>query len=136
MTSSPEDLSSATTSLRVLLVDDNEDVSELFAVYLQSVGYDVRTANDGPSALDLAATFLPAVAVLDIGLPVMDGYQLATKLRERLSGSQVRLIAMSGYGQREDRERSLQAGFEQHLVKPVDPQALIDAIKKGGPVTV
>ncbi|MEA2753196.1 MAG: hypothetical protein QOI41_7339 [Myxococcales bacterium] len=118
----------ARSSVRVLLVDDNVDAAELFGEYLTSVGYDVRTAHDGPRALEVAAAFLPNVAILDIGLPVMDGYELATRLRERLGEATPRLIAMTGYGQEEDRENSRRAGFERHLVKPVDAHALLAAL--------
>ena len=123
-------IAAARAAVRVLLVDDNTDAAELFAEYLSSVGYDVRTAHDGPSALEVAAVFRPTVAVLDIGLPVMDGYELATRLRERFGDETPRLIAMTGYGQQEDRENSRRAGFERHLVKPVDAHALLAAIKE------
>ena len=123
-------VAAARSSIRVLLVDDNTDAAELFGEYLASVGYDVRTAHDGPSALEVAAAFRPMVAILDIGLPVMDGYELATRLRERLGAATPRLIAMTGYGQEEDRENSRRAGFERHLVKPVDAHALLAAIQE------
>jgi signal transduction histidine kinase/ActR/RegA family two-component response regulator len=122
-------IAAARAAVRILLVDDNTDAAELFAEYLSSVGYDVRTAHDGPSALEVAAAFHPTIAVLDIGLPVMDGYELATRLRERFGADAPRLIAMTGYGQQEDRENSRRAGFEQHLVKPVDAHALLAAIR-------
>ena len=114
--------------VRVLVVDDNEDIAELFATFLQAAGFEVKTAHDGPSALELTQSFRPAVAVLDIGLPVMDGYELATRLREGLGDAAPRMIAMSGYGQYRDRENSHAAGFERHLVKPVDAYALVAAI--------
>jgi len=91
------------------------------------------TPSDGPSALEVATTFRPAIAILDIGLPVMDGYELATRLRERLGRDAPRMIAMSGYGQQEDREHSRRAGFERHLVKPVDAQVIVSAISKRNP---
>ena len=114
--------------LRVLMVDDNEDIAELFALLLRAAGFEVQTAYDGPSALDLAERFRPAVAIIDIGLPVMDGYELASRLRERLGTEEPRLIAMSGYGRLEDRTASKLVGFERHLVKPVASDALIAAI--------
>ena len=123
-------LAAARSAIRVLLVDDNVDAVELFGEYLASVGYDVRTAHDGPSALEVADAFRPRVAILDIGLPVMDGYELATRLRERLGDATPRLIAMTGYGQEEDRENSRRAGFERHLVKPVDAHALLAALER------
>ena len=104
---------------RVMLVDDNADAAATLAMALRMVGYDVRTAGDGLAALRIAGEFHPDAALLDIGLPVMDGYELATRLRERC-GDATRLIALTGYGQRSDRLRAHQAGFEAHLVKPVE----------------
>lgn len=114
--------------LKVLLVDDNEDIVDLFSHILEGMGFQVRTANDGPSALEVASTFRPDVAVLDIGLPVMDGYELAGLLRTKLGVDAPRLIAMSGYGQKGDREESARAGFWKHFVKPVDTRALVEAL--------
>jgi signal transduction histidine kinase/ActR/RegA family two-component response regulator len=113
---------------RVLLIDDNEDITDLFAMFLELSGFDVRTAHDGPSALRVAAAYQPTVAVLDLGLPVMDGYEIAAKLREQLGRAAPRLIAMSGYGRKDDLDRTRAAGFEQHLVKPVDSALLLRAI--------
>jgi signal transduction histidine kinase len=109
---------------RVLVVDDNEDAAVMLQHALTSLGYDVEVANDGPSALEVCAHFRPDVALLDIGLPVMDGYELAQRLRERLVDSGLvpglRLLAVTGYGQESDRQRTAQAGFHEHLVKPID----------------
>jgi len=110
---------------RILLVDDNEDGVAMLAGALELHGYETRVAHDGPSALLLAAQFLPQVALLDIGLPVMDGYELAAHLRELPELAGLRLIAVTGYGQESDHERSRAAGFHHHLVKPVG----IDAIQ-------
>src|SRR5581483_9832356 len=104
---------------RVLVVDDNEDALELLAEILRGVGHEVRTAAAGAEALQAALEFRPEVAVLDIGLPVMDGYELAVRLRGELAGGAPRLIALSGYGLKADRQRSEEAGFELHLVKPI-----------------
>ena len=109
---------------RILVVDDNEDAAELLADMLTSVGHEVVVAHDGPQALRAIERFVPDVAVLDIGLPVMDGYELAGKLREALGDKTPRLIAATGYGQDHDRERSRVAGFELHLVKPLQPDKL------------
>lgn len=114
---------------RVLLVDDSEDILELVSTLLRFEGYEVLEARDGPSALQVAPSFRPDVAVLDIGLPAMDGYDLAQHLREELGESTPKLIAMTGYGQESDRERARQAGFAVHLVKPVDPSALLASIR-------
>jgi CheY-like chemotaxis protein len=89
----------------------------------------VRTVADGPEALALVKDFRPDIAILDIGLPVMDGYELATHLREELKHP-VRFIALSGYGQPTDQARSAAAGFEQHLVKPVDLKSLLESLAR------
>jgi signal transduction histidine kinase/CheY-like chemotaxis protein len=112
---------------RVLLVDDNVDAVAMLAELLVESGHEVLTAHDGPSALETLASFTPQVAVLDIGLPVMDGYELAAHFRARL-GAQVRLVALTGYGQAADRRRALQSGFDAHLVKPVEVDALFAAL--------
>jgi CheY-like chemotaxis protein/anti-sigma regulatory factor (Ser/Thr protein kinase) len=120
-------------ALRVLVVDDNEDGAIMLADVLASKGYDTRVAHDAPAALRVAAGFLPDVAFLDIGLPVMDGYELATHLRRLAGLADVRLIAVTGYGQDSDRKRSRDAGFYDHLVKPVDLDA-IEAIVAAAPL--
>jgi CheY-like chemotaxis protein len=104
---------------RILVVDDNDDATMLISEALVSLGYVVRTAPDGPTALRIVEEFAPHVALLDIGLPVMDGYELAERLRDTHTGGGLRLIAVTGYGQREDKLRSQAAGFEAHLVKPL-----------------
>ncbi len=113
---------------RILLVDDNEDAATLLADILKMRGHEVEIAHDGPSALARLDRFAPEIAVLDIGLPVMDGYELATRIRQRM-GVTVRLLAVTGYGQDHDRSRSRDAGFERHFVKPVDASELIAAIQ-------
>ncbi len=114
----------AQTSERVLLVDDNEDAAEMMSEALADLGYDVRTAPDGPSALRVAAEFRPQIALLDIGLPVMDGYELCRRMRDAYPSKSMRLVALTGYGQASDKARSQGAGFDAHLVKPVDIQKL------------
>ncbi|HVF16885.1 MAG TPA: ATP-binding protein [Steroidobacteraceae bacterium] len=109
---------------RVLVVDDNNDTTMLMSEALGSLGYEVRTASDGPTALRIAEEFKPHVALLDIGLPVMDGYELAARLRNTQIGVGLRLIAVTGYGQNEDRLRSQAVGFEAHLVKPITLELL------------
>jgi PAS domain S-box-containing protein len=111
---------------RVLIVDDNEDARDLLSEILSATGHDVRTAADGPEALKLLGSFVPDLAVLDLGLPVMDGYELAVKMRGAVPGA--RLVALSGYGQDSDREKSREAGFDRHLVKPVDVRRLLATI--------
>jgi PAS domain S-box-containing protein len=116
-------------ALRVLIVDDNEDALVSAADVLQMLGHEVRTATSGPAALEVVEQFKPDVGLLDIGLPGMDGYELAERLRAKLGGSPgLRLIAITGYGQASDRERSRKAGFDVHLVKPVDLGKLLHTI--------
>jgi len=111
--------------LRVLVVDDNEDAAVMLVEVLQAVGHEVRMAVDPAEAIRLTRSFQPEVAILDIGLPVMDGYALALRLRGELGEAAPRLIAVTGYGQQHDRDRSLRSGFSAHLVKPVDVQQLL-----------
>ncbi|MFL5408294.1 MAG: ATP-binding protein, partial [Myxococcales bacterium] len=104
--------------LRIVLVEDNDDIRESLADYLVSLGYQLWTAADGPSGLAAILERRPEVALVDIGLPVLDGYAVARHVREKL-GDSVRLVAVTGYGQAEDRERALSAGFDEHMRKPV-----------------
>lgn len=110
--------------VRVMVVDDNDDAADLLAEVLTTMGHEVSKAHDGPGALVLAAERRPQLALLDIGLPVMDGYELGRRLRaiEGLGG--IKLVAVTGYGQDSDRRRSEEAGFDAHLVKPIDLEAL------------
>jgi CheY-like chemotaxis protein len=114
--------------MRVLVVDDNLDAAEMLAEWLSAIGHSVRVAADGPTALEIASEFRPDVALLDIGLPVMDGYEVARRLRELPGCAKTRLIALTGYGQESDHDRSRRAGFEDHLVKPVDLDAITNAV--------
>jgi CheY-like chemotaxis protein len=104
-------------------VDDNEDAAAMLASVLSAYGHDVRMAPDGPTALGVIDGWMPQVAVLDLGLPVMDGYELARRLTEQCAPG-TRLIAVTGYGQEQDRTRSVDAGFQAHFVKPIDVEAL------------
>lgn len=106
--------------MRILVVDDNVDAADSLAMLLRVAGHEVQTAYDGPAALDAALDQRPDVLLLDIGLPGFDGYELARRVRQQASLSAVMLVAMTGYGQEEDRQRSLAAGFAHHLVKPAD----------------
>lgn len=114
-------------SLKILVVDDSTDGAEMLAAALNAKGYETQVAFDGPAALRIAAIFRPAVVFLDIGLPVMDGYELAARLRALPELSGVRLFALTGYGQESDRQKSRDAGFDHHFAKPVDLDS-IDAI--------
>ncbi len=108
----------------VLLVEDNADIRELMATMIESWGFPVQLAAEGISAVDLARQHAPRVALVDIGLPGIDGYEVARRVRAVLPRESTRLVAMSGFGQPEDRARALQAGFDAHLVKPVEPDEL------------
>ena len=119
---------------RVLIVDDNWDVTDMTAQLLTLAGYEVRTANDPLEGLALATIFRPHIAIVDIGLPVMDGYTLGRELCSRLGAARPILIAITGYSQAQDKMRSMEAGFAHHLVKPVDADhlvALIDSLVDG-----
>jgi signal transduction histidine kinase len=112
---------------RVLVVDDNADAADTLAQVLRRVGYEVAVAHDAPQALDVAAKFCPSIALLDIGLPVMDGYELARHLREQMA-TPPRLVAVSGYGHDADLARSRAAGFDVHLGKPVQMDVLVNVL--------
>ena len=114
--------------LRVLLVDDNEDAAMLLSEVLRMQGHEVVVAHDGAAALQAVATFIPEVALLDIGLPVMDGYELARHLRAQHPSPHLRIIAITGYGEEKDKLRSMAAGFDEHLVKPVDMDRVCDLL--------
>ena len=103
----------------ILVVDDNQDALALLSDALRTLGYRVRTATNGPEALRIAEAFAPRVVLLDLGLPVMDGYEIARRMRGIEGLREVRLLAVTGYGQAADRQRSAAAGFEAHLVKPL-----------------
>jgi CheY-like chemotaxis protein len=109
----------------VLVVDDNEDAARLLYEALTALGYRAHIAMDGPRALSVADEFPPAVGVLDLGLPVMDGYELGRKLRSLASLQRMRIVAVTGYGQASDQKRSHAAGFDAHLVKPVQLSRLV-----------
>jgi len=113
---------------RILVVDDNIDAAESIAVFLRLEGHEVRTVGDGPQAVAIAQVFAPQVAVVDIGLPGMNGYEVAKRLRHRGADGPALLIALTGYGQKEDRARSVEAGFDHHFVKPADPRIIQFAI--------
>jgi len=111
----------------VLVIDDNVDVAEMLAAYLRQIGHEVIQAHDGRSGLDAALRHRPDVIVCDIGLPGLDGYEIARTLRKvpRLPSL---LIAVSGYGESADREKARLAGFSHHITKPADPLELADLI--------
>jgi PAS domain S-box-containing protein len=109
---------------RVLVVDDNRDAAESLAMIIEMSGCEVALAYDGPQALQIIATFKPQLAFMDIGMPGMDGYEVAQRVRAMPSGSDIALVALTGWGQAEDKKRAHAAGFDEHLTKPVDPDTL------------
>jgi CheY-like chemotaxis protein len=106
------------------VVDDNQDAAQSLGVLLGKWGHEVELAFDGASALEVARTFRPELVFLDIGMPKMNGYEVARRLREDDKLARTRFIVLSGYGAEIDHQRSREAGFDLHLVKPVDPRKL------------
>jgi len=111
------------TALSILLIEDHEDAREAMRALLELDGHAVEAAADGPGGIALLRQSHPDVALIDIGLPGLDGYEVARRIRA-LGGRQPFLVALTGYGQPEDRQRAAEAGFDAHLVKPVDPPEL------------
>jgi len=109
---------------RLMVIDDNKDAAESMSMLFELWGHEVVCAYDGRAALDTAAKYRPDAVFLDIGLPGMDGYEIAERLRELPESAHAVLVAITGYGQDEDRRRSREAGIDHHLVKPVAPETL------------
>ena len=118
-----EGTSSRPPGSRILVVDDSVDSAETLGELLKIWGHDVRMAHDGPGAVVAARDYRPEVILLDIGLPGMDGFAVAAELRKEGIGGRL-LVALTGYGEQKDRDRAAQAGFDHHLVKPIDPDSL------------
>ena len=114
-----------TSHFRILVVDDNRDAATSLAMLLTMTGNTVRIAYDGAEAVDAAGEFRPQVVLLDIGLPKLNGYDAARAIRREPWGQDMVLIAVTGWGQAEDKRRSAEAGFDQHMTKPVDPQCVM-----------
>jgi CheY-like chemotaxis protein len=114
----------ARTGRRVLVADDNRDSAKTMAYLLQRLGADVRTAFDGEEAVATAEAFRPDVCLLDLGMPKLDGCETARRIRGTPWGRAMTLVALTGWSQDEDRRRSQEAGFDHHVVKPVDPKSL------------
>lgn len=119
------------TRRSVLVVEDNADNRETLVMLLESFGHDVVAAEDGPSGVQAAREIRPEVAIVDIGLPGFDGYEVCRRLRE-LFGDEVTLVALTGYGQAEDRERARKAGFDVHLTKPADVETVAAVVEHAG----
>ncbi len=113
---------------RVIIVEDNHDAAYTLRLLLELHGYEVRVACTGPEGVRLVQEWPPDVVLCDIGLPGLDGYGVAIALRQHPATAQARLIAVTAYGSDADRQRSHEVGFEQHLVKPVDPDALLELL--------
>lgn len=109
---------------RVLVVDDHRDAARILSLMLDTLGHDVRTATSGEQALSEVSQFHPDVVLLDIGLPKLDGYEVARRLRARPECKGLTLVALTGWGHEEDKQRSREAGFDHHLVKPVSAKTL------------
>ncbi len=120
----------ASRELRVLVVDDNEDTVLGFAMLLKANGHEARTAHNGIAAVQLADVFRPHVIMLDIGLPGLNGYEVARQIRQQPYGKDIMLIALTGYGQDSDREASTEAGFDHHLVKPARFDQLLQILNE------
>jgi two-component system CheB/CheR fusion protein len=118
--------------VRILLVEDNPDAAESLRMLLEILGHQVRVVHDGPSALDVAPEYAPNVMLVDIGLPGMDGYEVARRVRGDGGLRDVVLVALTGYGRDEDRRQAFAAGFDHHLVKPVDLTALERLVARVG----
>jgi CheY-like chemotaxis protein len=118
--------------LRILVVDDVRELADSLALLLKLWGHDVAVSYDGPSALQAAATYRPDIVLLDVGLPGMDGYELARQLRRLPALSQCRLFAVTGYGSPADRRLCAEAGIDCHFVKPLDPAYLHQLLEKLG----
>jgi len=114
----------ASTGRRVLIADDNKDAADSLAMLLEIDGHEVRVAHGGHAALALAQAFRPEVALLDIGMPELNGHEVAAALRKEPWGKAIKLVALTGWGQDSDRQQALEAGFDHHLTKPIDPDQL------------
>jgi CheY-like chemotaxis protein len=122
------------TGRRILVADDNQDALESLATLLEINGHEVHTASDGMIAVEVASRCHPEIALLDIGMPRMDGYEVARRIRAEPWGKNTVLVALTGWGQEEDRRRTREAGFDSHLVKPLDLDVLSDFLAGLPPV--
>jgi CheY-like chemotaxis protein len=130
----PAPLRAGTPARRILVVDDNADAADSLAMLLEVRGDEVRVAYDGLEALEAEVSFQPEVVLLDIGMPKLSGYDVARRIREA-RGSGVLIVAITGWGQEEDRRKARDAGFNHHFTKPVDFDALLDIIEREAPRT-
>jgi CheY-like chemotaxis protein len=119
--------------MKVLVVDDNHDAATSLSMLVAMLGHDVRTGFDGVQALDLAGEFHPDLVLLDLGMPRMDGYEACRRLREQPWGAEAVVVAVTGWGRDDDRRKTQLAGFDQHLVKPVAPDAIASILSRLAP---
>ncbi len=117
--------------MRILVVDDNIDSAESLSEVIQMLGHQTLVGHDGLEAIRHAQTFRPQVLLLDIGLPHVSGHEAAKRIRQQPWGKDMLLIALSGWGQQEDRQKSREAGFDHHFVKPVDLDTLMKVVEQG-----
>jgi CheY-like chemotaxis protein len=117
---------------RILVVDDHEDAAELLEEYLRGFGSEIRVAHDGASALRIAEEFRPELALVDIGMPAMDGYEVARRLRQQTHDPHLRVVAITGYSRDPERERAESAEFDAHLLKPVRAEKLTKVLEDLG----
>jgi CheY-like chemotaxis protein/anti-sigma regulatory factor (Ser/Thr protein kinase) len=113
-----------TGKCRVLVVDDNKSAASMMSMVIKLLGHDVRTAHDGLEAVELAGDFLPQIVLMDLGMPKLNGYEAARRIRNQSWGRNMILVALTGWGQEEDKQRTREAGFDHHLIKPVEPAEL------------
>jgi CheY-like chemotaxis protein len=118
------------SALRILVVDDNRDVATTMVLLLQRSGRSAQAAFDGEGALRIGAQFRPHLVLMDIGMPLQNGYETCKQMRAEPWGQRARIVAISGWGQEQDRERSKQAGFDEHMVKPIDGQNIQRLLKE------
>ena len=116
---------------KILVVDDHKDAARVLSILLNSLGHEVQTANDGRQALDAVESFKPDIVFCDLGLPTIDGYEVARRVRQLRDHDGIKLVALTGWGQDEDRQRTREAGFDHHLVKPVGVKTLRDLLTAG-----
>jgi two-component system CheB/CheR fusion protein len=124
----PDRSTKQTLPCRILVVDDNADAARSLATLIRRIGHEVQIAGDGPIALQTAQDFRPQIILLDIGLPGMDGYEVARKVRQQPGLAKVQLVAVTGYSPQDNRLRSDESGFDRFLVKPLDPRSLPELI--------
>lgn len=129
----PDTAPAASIGRRILVADDNQDGAESLAMLIESSGHEVYLAHTGVDAVRMAALHRPHVAILDIGMPGLDGYQAAQQIRDQPWGVHMTLIALTGWGQEDDKRRAQWAGFDHHLTKPVDPAVLEKLLAKDSP---